>query len=152
MREALNNAKSNKVGPDRHDDRNFLGQLLCCDDAIRISHDDVDLQIDQLLQQDGNPASVSLRSAIFDLNVLSLDVTEVAKTCPEGVVILGRSRDAEISDPGRPLRLLCMSCERPRRSCATGKRYELAPLHCPPCPGALRPTLSEMSVPGQTRA
>jgi len=82
-----------------------------------VDHDGIHAQIDQLPQQNGDPLLVSLCGAILDVNVLAFDVAEIVKPFPECVFLAPRldgRREAKVSDPRKPLRLLRARRERPR--------------------------------------
>ena len=75
---------------------------------------------------------MSICKAKFDVEVPALDVAEVAKAirkCVDGSDKLGGRRRTQVSDPGKPLRLLRTRRERPRCRCAAERSYEFASCH-----------------------
>ncbi len=94
-------------------------------------HDDIDLERDQFGRVSGEAPGLQPRPAVFESDVLALDITVFAQPLAEGVY----ERDARLGEPETEIAdhrhrlLLRAGGERHGNRRATEKRYELAVLH-----------------------
>src|SRR5215510_3248126 len=118
-----------------HNDGDRLGGVLGCRRCLRPRRcdDQVHLEPDQLGRQVGQPVDPTLRISIVDDNILALNPSELAQPLPERVEQgrpIGRGRQPKETYPRHLARLLLRTRrERPRSSCSTEQRDDLAPLH-----------------------
>src|SRR5215475_8051577 len=94
-REAGDEPRAHRIAHVRHDDGNQAGGLLRRTARLRPRRDkDIDVQLDQLGHEVAEPLGSSLCPAVFDNNILSLHVAEVAERLTE----VGSERPKRVSE------------------------------------------------------
>src|SRR4051812_10670928 len=99
-----------------------------------VRHDQIDLAADEIGGQCGQPIVMALRPAVFDRQILSLDVAGFAQSLAERGhkwCTQARRPGAEVSDHRHRL-LLRPRRERPRDRRAAQQKYQLAASHARP--------------------
>ena len=86
-RQALNQPTRNRVTRSRHNDRDCPGSVFGSQSiGSKGSDDDVNLETDEIGCEVREAIASTLRIAVLDADVLSLDPSEVAETLPECLV------------------------------------------------------------------
>src|SRR5215472_10554021 len=109
------------------------GRLLCGDDrrVTALGHDHVYLAVDEFGGQGRKAIEVALRPAIFDRDVLTLDVSAFAQSlaeCSNHSLRTSVVRRCGGEDADHRHRLLRTGCQRPRR-CTPEYRNKIASSH-----------------------
>ena len=139
-RQALNQPTRNRVTRSRHNDRDSPGSFLGSQSiGSNGSDDDVNLETDEIGCEVREAIASTLRIAVLDADVLSLDPSEVAETEPECLVPergIGRREWREKSYPGDFCRRLRACCARPGERTSAKRDNQLATIvHSPPLAG-----------------
>jgi len=79
-------AAFDRITPAEKDDRDRRGRILCrqCGEVTATGYDDVDPPLDQVGGQCGQPIILTLCPAVFDRDVLPLDIPSFAQSPVEG--------------------------------------------------------------------
>src|SRR5262245_26239840 len=119
-----------RINAGHEDDRNGRGGGLCCKYRAEgaCCDDDGRLTMDQIFRQRRQPVVATLRPAIFDRHVLTLDVAGFGQALTElGPGTRGLRGGKKVEEPDdRHRRLLRPRRERPRGRSAPEQRDELA--------------------------
>ena len=130
-------AQGHQIRAHDHHGRNLCRRAVSGENPCSCScHENVDIEGDQFGCQRGQPVVVAVGVAIFDMNVLALKPTEIAKPREESFYLQISRRGKEEADAGDSLRLL-RSCRQRPRQCPTSQSNEFASFHCHPQSHAL---------------
>ena len=132
MREAGDQAHSNRVHRQDENDWNRRCRLFDCDGRVSTSDNYIDFKAHELLRNLFEAFAAALCPVIFDRNVATFIPAEFAQPLHEsgGPWFPGRWRGCtQKPDDRESARLLCPCRERPRRHAAE-QRDKLAPFHC----------------------
>src|SRR5260370_13674505 len=158
MRETRDEAAGDRVGGERHDDRDFVArQHGSADRRLATDDEHVDRQAHEFARKSGETIEAAVGAAVFHLEVPPFDIAEIAQP-KQKLPAQVRGHQVrwrlwfEITQPD-DLRLLRMRGDRPSRRAAE-QRYERAPFHsitssarCSRIQGTSRPSaLAVLSV------
>ena len=131
-RKARDQPRADRITRVGHHDGDFVRRLLCrLGGGREPSHDDIDLETDQLGGQFGNPVGLSLCRSKLEPNVLSLDISQIAQPLPKvppKLFRIGTAKD-QCANSRQLCRLLRAPRERPHGCGSAEERHELTPLH-----------------------
>src|SRR5712691_3512309 len=131
---AGNQATADRIDRVAHDDRDDTCCLLHCTDPVRGSHyDHVGLDLHQFSCELREPLIFSVREAVLDDEMHTLDIAELTHALQEAAPSARFNRiragqAGENADAPDLARLLRRRCEWPRSSAAKG-RHKIAPSH-----------------------